>query len=64
MTIHVWGGLGDDRLAGPCMSLCTFVFLLHVVLHGDVGGASLCSLLGLLFVASVWLGVTCLYRGT
>ena len=38
----VWVGricMGDDLLAGPCMKLSMVLFLLHVVLHGDVGGA-------------------------
>ena len=50
MCGEVWVGwicMGDGGVAGPCMLLCMFVFLLHVVQHGDVGGASLCSLLGL-----------------
>ena len=33
-----WICLRCDRLAGPCMRLCMVVFLLHVVLHGAVGG--------------------------
>ena len=34
---EVWVGricMRDDRLAGPCMLLFVFAFLLHVVLHG------------------------------
>ena len=50
-------------LAGPCMWLCMVLFPLHVVLHGGVGGASLCALLGLLFAVVVWVGVTCFSWG-
>ena len=33
--------MGDDLLAGPCMSFCELLFLLHVVLHGVVGEGGL-----------------------
>ena len=45
------------------MWCCMVAFLLHVVLHGNVTGASLCAHLGLLFVVVVWVGVTCFTGG-
>ena len=39
MCGEVWVGricIGDDRLAGPCMLLFVFAFLLQVVLHGGL----------------------------